>query len=202
MYYQRLVLHKLPPREVIVSCFLPLGPLGYGGYTILYLGKVARKVFPETDTIDPLAGQFAYVLGLFAALILWGWGLVWFWLAIISIHKSRPFPFNMGWWGFTFPLGAYAVSTLLIGESLPSLFFRVLGTIFGTAVILLWMLVALGTARGAWHGELFNAPCLKNVSPGKRSRREAGDEEQARAVEPEESNAATDEDSAPRSDKT
>ena len=28
MYYQRLALHKLPPREVIVSCFLPLGPLG------------------------------------------------------------------------------------------------------------------------------------------------------------------------------
>lgn len=32
MYYQRLALHKLPSREVIVSCFLPLGPLGYGGY--------------------------------------------------------------------------------------------------------------------------------------------------------------------------
>lgn len=31
VYYQRLAVHKLPPREVIVSCFLPLGPLGYGG---------------------------------------------------------------------------------------------------------------------------------------------------------------------------
>ena len=36
MYYQRLALHKLPPREVIVSCFLPLGPLGMGGYTYVY----------------------------------------------------------------------------------------------------------------------------------------------------------------------
>lgn len=33
MYYQRLAVHKLPPREVIVSCFLPLGPLGLGGQT-------------------------------------------------------------------------------------------------------------------------------------------------------------------------
>ena len=33
MYYHRLAVHKLPPREVIVSCFLPLGPLGFGGYT-------------------------------------------------------------------------------------------------------------------------------------------------------------------------
>jgi tellurite resistance protein TehA-like permease len=29
LYYHRLVLHKLPAREVIVSAFLPLGPCGY-----------------------------------------------------------------------------------------------------------------------------------------------------------------------------
>ena len=45
IYYQRLAVHKLPPREVIVSCFLPLGPLGFGGFTIMYLGQVARTVF-------------------------------------------------------------------------------------------------------------------------------------------------------------
>lgn len=32
IYYQRLAVHKLPPREIIVSCFLPLGPLGFGGF--------------------------------------------------------------------------------------------------------------------------------------------------------------------------
>lgn len=30
LYFQRLTMHKLPPREVIVSVFLPLGPLGQG----------------------------------------------------------------------------------------------------------------------------------------------------------------------------
>lgn len=69
----------------------------------------------------------------------------------------------MGWWGFTFPLGVYACSTILIGEELPSLFFRVLGTIFGVAVILLWIIIAAGTAKGAWTGELFHAPCLANL---------------------------------------
>lgn len=33
IYYQRLAVHKLPSRESIVSCFLPLGPLGFGGFT-------------------------------------------------------------------------------------------------------------------------------------------------------------------------
>lgn len=32
IYYQRLAVHKLPPRELVVSCFLPLGPLGFGGF--------------------------------------------------------------------------------------------------------------------------------------------------------------------------
>ena len=178
IYYQRLALHKIPPREVIVSAFLPLGPLGFGGYTILYLGRVSLHLFPKTDTIDPMAGRFAYIAGFFIALIMWGWGLLWFAFALASIHKSRPFPFNMGWWGFTFPLGVYSVSTMLIGEELPSLFFRVLGTIFGTAVILLWVLIAVRTAMGAWNGHLFNAPCMANLKrEHKATNLDSGEEE-------------------------
>ena len=135
----------------------------FGGYTILYLGKVAAAVFPVTGTIDPMAGRIAYVLGFFIALIMWGYGLIFFAIALASIYKARPVPFNMGWWGFTFPLGVYSVSTILIGEELPSLFFRVLGTIFATAVILLWVFVFVRTAMGAWNGKLFNAPCLANL---------------------------------------
>lgn len=52
---------------------------------------------------------------------------------------------------------------MFIGEQLPSLFFRVLGTIFGVAVILLWILIASRTAQGAWKGHLFNAPCLAKL---------------------------------------
>lgn len=163
IYYQRLALHKMPPREVIVSAFLPLGPLGFGGFTILNLGKIAAEIFPRTETLDPLAGRIAYVLGFFVALIMWGWGLLWLCFALAAFWKTardQRVPFNMGWWGFTFPLGVYASSTILIGQELPSLFFRVLGTIFGVAVILLWVVIAAGTARGAYSGVLFNAPCL------------------------------------------
>lgn len=46
---------------------------------------------------------------------------------------------------------------------LPSETFKMLGTIFGVAVILLWVVVAAGTAKGAWTGKLFHAPCLKDL---------------------------------------
>jgi tellurite resistance protein TehA-like permease len=51
MYYQRLALRKLPPRDVIVSVFMPLGPPSLGGYTLIQLGKVAIQVFPKTKTL-------------------------------------------------------------------------------------------------------------------------------------------------------
>ena len=98
-----------------------------------------------------------FINGFIIALLFWGFGLVWLVLALGSIYKSRPFPFNMGWWGFTFPLGVFAASTILIGEELPSLTFRVFGTTFACAVILLWIVVAVGTVRGAWDGKLLSS---------------------------------------------
>lgn len=178
IYYQRLALHKLPPREVVVSSFLPLGPLGMGGFTIMYLGKVAREVFPRVGFLHDLAvaGDVVFVMGVFVALIMWGFGLCWLVFALATIYTTRPFPFNMGWWGFTFPLGVYAISTMNFGVEMPSLFFKVLGTIMSVAVIILWCIVAAGTARGAWSGNLFNAPCLKELKKEDRKPKEKGDD--------------------------
>lgn len=165
MYYQRLALHKLPPREIVVSSFLPIGPLGMGGYTIMYLGSVCRNVFPQTEFFQDIAiaGDIFYINGIFIALMMWSFALLWLCFAVATCHKLRPFPFNMGWWGFTFPLGVFAACTIEFGIQMSSLFFRVLGTIFSVAVILLWCVVMVGTVRGAIDGRLFYAPCLANL---------------------------------------
>lgn len=131
IYFQRLTVHKLPPREVIVSVFLPLGPLGQGGFAIMRLGKVALKIFPVTHTLQLAtgnAGEILYVVGWLTAVIMWGFAVVWLFFALASISRSK-FPFNMGWWGFTFPLGVFAVSTTTLGKEIPSTFFDVLGTV-------------------------------------------------------------------------
>jgi Voltage-dependent anion channel len=96
---------------------------------LILLGKVCRNVFPKTGTLDPMAGQIAYVSGFLVAIIIWGFGLLWFCFALVAIYRSRPLPFNMGWWGFTFPLGVYSACTLQIGMELDSMFFKVLGTV-------------------------------------------------------------------------
>ncbi|KAK5099347.1 Plasma membrane sulfite pump involved in sulfite metabolism [Lithohypha guttulata] len=145
-----ILLHNLPYN----------GPLGQGSYAIMQLGKVARDVFPLTGTLDPSAGTTFYNLGNAIALIIWGYGLIWLFFALASITRSK-FPFNMGWWGFTFPLGVYALSTTMLAKDLPSLFFKILGTIFSLVVVLLWVIVSIKTGKRALKGELFFAPCVE-----------------------------------------
>jgi hypothetical protein len=41
LYYQRLICHNLPPREVIVSSFIPVGAIGMGGWALLNLAGAA-----------------------------------------------------------------------------------------------------------------------------------------------------------------
>lgn len=131
IYFQRLTLHHLPPIEVAVSVFLPLGPLGQGGYGIMQLGKVSMTIFPQTLTLSEgltNSGDILYVVGWLVATIMWGFALVWMFFAAASITR-RKFPFNMGWWGFTFPLGVFTASTTQMGRELPSRFFDVFGTV-------------------------------------------------------------------------
>lgn len=165
IYFLRLTMYSHPPRAAVVSTFLPLGPLGQGGFGIMQLGKVAMQVFPQTQTIPAAIhpGEILYILGFFVALIMWGFGLVWLTFAVSTIIRARSFPFNMGWWGFTFPLGVYTVCTTTLAKDMPSAFFRVLGTIFSVAVTLLWVVVACGTIYKAYTGAILVAPCLKEV---------------------------------------
>jgi len=169
IYFHRLAVYKLPPNEVIVSVFLPLGPMGQGGYSIIQLGSMALKVFPETKTLHPAAGDILFVFGFGVAIIMWGFGLVWFFFALAAILNRQRFPFNMGWWGFTFPTGVFAMSTMALGEKLPSAFFTVLGTVISVSVVLLWLIVAVGTVKHMLLGKLFEAPCLREMERARRN---------------------------------
>jgi tellurite resistance protein TehA-like permease len=65
------------------------------------------EVFPKTKTLDlvPNAAGILYVLGVIVSLLMWGFGLVWLFLALAMVVQSKGFPFSMGWWSFTFPIG-------------------------------------------------------------------------------------------------
>lgn len=158
--FLRLVLHKLPHRAMAASGWLVLGPIGTGALALLVLGQAAGPVFTGTP-LGQLAG-FARPFGLIGGLLLWGYGLWWWGMAwFFTLRYIREgLPFNMGWWGFTFPLGVYTAATLTLARQTGLYAFEVFGALLVVQLAGFWGVVALRTLHGAWHGYLFDAPCL------------------------------------------
>lgn len=161
----RLVLHKLPEKELAVSSWLALGPLGTAALALLVLGHQAPTLMASLGLAQ--LGQLFHQAGILASLILLGFGLWWLGIAVLTTlhHAKQDLPFNLGWWGLTFPLGVYTLATLTLtltlAQQLNLAFLYAVGYAFATILMLLWSLVATKTAQGFYQGHLFFSPCLK-----------------------------------------
>ncbi len=162
--FLRMALHRLPPNSMAASSWLSIGPIGTGALGMLLLGADAPAIFASQGMVG--IGQIAEGFGLIVGTLLWGAGMWWLLLAmLITIRYFRTgVPFNLGWWGYIFPLGVYAVATLKLGVLLKITVFSIFGT--GLVVILagMWFFVMLLTIYEGWRGRLFFSPCIANVN--------------------------------------
>jgi C4-dicarboxylate transporter/malic acid transport protein len=164
----RLVLHKLPERDMAASGWLALGPIGTGALALLLLGGDAPRVLDAANMGN--VGDVAFGLGIIGGTILWDYGVWWLLLATLKTARyiREGMPFNLGWWGFTFPLGVYSLATLALAHATHLVFFAVAGGLLIVCLAAFWVIVATRTVHGAWHGYLFVAPCLRSGSiPGR-----------------------------------
>jgi C4-dicarboxylate transporter/malic acid transport protein len=159
----RMALHKLPHENMAASSWLALGPIGTGALGMLLLGADAPAIFAANGL--PGMGEIAAGLGLVAGITLWGFGFWWMLMAVlITVRYLRDgIPFNLGWWGFTFPLGVYSLTTLKLGSTLNLAFFNVFGCVLVAMLAVMWLIVSKRTVQGAWRGELFVSPCIAGL---------------------------------------
>ncbi len=159
----RMALHKLPHESMAASSWLALGPVGTGALGLLLLGADAPAIFAANGLAG--MGEIVEGVGLIAGVILWGVGLWWIVMAaMITVRYFRSgIPFNLGWWGFTFPLGVYSLATLRLGSVLDLTFFNVAGCVLVLALALMWLVVGKRTLVGAYRGELFVSPCIAGL---------------------------------------
>ena len=159
----RMALHKLPHENMAASSWLALGPIGTGALGMLLLGGDAPAIFAANGL--PGVGEIASGLGLVAGITLWGFGLWWMLMALLitARYLRDGIPFNLGWWGFTFPLGVYSLATLKLASILNLAFFNVVGTVLVTLLAVMWLIVGKRTVQGAWRGELFVSPCIAGL---------------------------------------
>ncbi|UZJ59378.1 TDT family transporter [Pseudomonas sp. KU26590] len=156
----RMALHKLPHESMAASSWLALGPISTGAFGLIVLGGDSPLIFAANGL--PGVGEIASGLGLIGAVILWGVGVWWCLMALLitARYLRNGIPFNLGWWGFTFPLGVFALTTLKLGAVLHLGFFAVLGSVLVAALTVLWLVIMKRTVSGAYKGELFVSPCI------------------------------------------
>ncbi|HGM5552814.1 TPA: TDT family transporter [Pseudomonas putida] len=159
----RMALHKLPHENMAASSWLALGPIGTGALGMLLLGADAPAIFAANGL--PGIGEIAAGLGLVAGITLWGFGLWWMLMALLitARYLRDGIPFNLGWWGFTFPLGVYSLATLKLASTLNLGFFSVVGCMLVSLLAVMWLIVGKRTVQGAWRGELFVSPCIAGL---------------------------------------
>ena len=113
--------------KVSMNIFPKMGALGTAA-ELASSSTIGEGFLLESGTVGTQAGEVLYIMGWLVALIMWGFGLVWLFFAVATISRGR-FPFNMGWWGFTFPVGVFGMSTMTLGREMPSSFFEILGMV-------------------------------------------------------------------------
>lgn len=156
----RLALHQLPEKEVAISSWLCLGPIGTGALALLLLGQQAPRILnaaglEELATIVP-------ALGVIGGLVLLGFGLWWFGIAVLTTvrHARTGIPFNLGWWGLTFPFGVFILAIFNLAHQLQFNFLTYIAVALSIVLLALWGLVMKKTVVGAYSGQLFFSPCL------------------------------------------
>ncbi|MGC9154108.1 MAG: hypothetical protein ACP5HZ_00505 [Ferrimicrobium sp.] len=112
MLHDRMVTQPLPAATMAPSLWIVLGPAGVGAAALLDLAHVARMVLgPAAQAIGPLS--------MIGATLLWGFG-GWSLLVALALLgrylRQGGIPYGVGWWGFTFPVGALTVATVSLGK--------------------------------------------------------------------------------------
>ncbi|WP_082471908.1 TDT family transporter [Rhizobium sp. Leaf321] len=159
--FLRMAVHKLPHVNMAASSWLALGPIGTGALGLLVMSQTGPAVLAANGlaSVAPAFGGASFL----GAILLWGYGIWWLATAVlITLRYLREgLPFNIGWWGYTFPLGVFAVATLRLSTVVPISAIAVFGAVLVTALACMWLLVAAKTTKGALDRSLFIAPCLK-----------------------------------------
>ena len=151
LLYDRLVFHPLPAAPLAPSLWIGLGPLGVGSLALLSLAQAGASLW------GPAAPTVAAVSSIGAAVI-WGFGMWWLGAAIVLLGaylRRGPLPYGLGWWAFTFPLGAYTASTLALARAWHAGALEALAAILFAVLVAFWLVVTAGTLAAVRSGDIW-----------------------------------------------
>lgn len=152
--YDRMIFHPLAHAAMAPSTWIILGPIGVGGLALLKMSQAGTGLF------GPNAPAIA-TISLLAATALWGFGL---WalgaavILLIAYLRTGPLPYGIGWWGFTFPLGAFSALTISLARAWQVTTLEDIGVGLFLALVIFWLVVVAGTLRAMASGQAYQRP--------------------------------------------
>lgn len=149
LLYNRLVFHPLPAAPLAPSLWIGLGPVAVAGLALIRVAQDGAKVWGEMSVSISAFAQ----LGAFA---FWGFGLWWLAAAVLLLARylrAGSLPFGVGWWAFTFPVGAYTVMTLTLARAWRVSALEVFGIALFVLLVVFWLVVTIRTLIGVRTGE-------------------------------------------------
>lgn len=111
VYLLRLIVHGIPQGVSVISVFLPLGPTGQAGFSILLAGEYYKHALPLASKDSEFfalssVGDIVYVFCVAAAFMLWALASMWVGFALLgvqSVMRQGRIPFKVSVWGLIFP---------------------------------------------------------------------------------------------------
>lgn len=151
LLYDRLVFHPLPAAPLAPSLWIGLGPIGVGGLALIRLAQVGTPLWGDATAAIVL-------LSTIAATVLWGFGLWWLAAAAVLLGaylRRGSLPYGLGWWAFTFPLGAFTASTLALARAWHAGAIEAIAALLFLALVGFWLVVSAGTLTALRTGEIW-----------------------------------------------
>ncbi len=148
LLYDRLVFHPLPAAPLAPSLWIGLGPVGVGALVLLRLAQAGSTLWGQSAPV-------VATLSTITATALWGFGLWWLAAAALLLGgylRRGRLPFGIGWWAFTFPLGAYTAATLALARAWDSALLEGAAVLLLIALVVFWLVVTAGTLRALRAG--------------------------------------------------
>ncbi len=149
LLYDRLVFHPLPGAPLAPSLWIGLGPVGVGSLALLRVAAAGAPLWGD-------ASSAVSAISAIGATALWGFGLWWLAAAVILLVtylRRAPLPYGLGWWGFTFPLGAFTAATLALARTWHAGALEAFGVVLFVALLVFWAVVAIRTVLAVASGE-------------------------------------------------
>ncbi|GJJ06100.1 hypothetical protein Clacol_000289 [Clathrus columnatus] len=152
----------LPDAMAVPSAFLPLGPCGQSGFSLLLAGLNFNAILPTGSGAvfgDPLMGRILNGICFSFAFTFWSLELWWLLSAIVTLlhFKIRKIqiPFNLSTWSLVFPNVRKTRFSLYLSDSIDTIVLKILGAIQIIIVIIIWVALAIQTLVHIIDGSIF-----------------------------------------------